>query len=258
MVNPAYPPQMQMPPGQGPGRPGMPGPGMPMGMGPGPGIPQANMTRRGTPKAVPIVVSAGLAIGVFCGLYFGLGTGEKPAEAQAASAKTGDNVPPSAAPATNETTNFKSAPIDPSTGKPAVDPTAVPGTDPAAAGTPPTPGTDPAAAGTPTPPTPPTPAAPAEVSVELTFEVTPPEATVTIDDEPVTGGKATIKFTGDEKTFRVVGKASGFKSYDKKVTIAKDATAQTIEVKLSKKSSGGGTRPPKGNDREPPGGLIDL
>src|SRR4051794_5877643 len=31
--------------------------------------------RRGTSRAVPIVVSAGLAIGTFCGLLFGLGTG---------------------------------------------------------------------------------------------------------------------------------------------------------------------------------------
>jgi hypothetical protein len=32
--------------------------------------------RRGTSKTVPVVVSAGLAVGVFCGLLFGLGTGD--------------------------------------------------------------------------------------------------------------------------------------------------------------------------------------
>ena len=31
--------------------------------------------QRRTPRAVPIVVSAGLSVGVFCGLLFGLGTG---------------------------------------------------------------------------------------------------------------------------------------------------------------------------------------
>jgi hypothetical protein len=215
----------------------------------GGGIPQASMVRRGTPKAVPIVVSAGLAIGVFCGLYFGLGTGEKAAAAEGTTAgTTGSNAPPTAAPATDKTTSFQSAPPDPSTAKPATDPTAAAPT-PGSAAAPP--GTDPA--GTPTPPTPPP---PAEVSVELTFEATPDDVTITIDDEPVVGGKATIKFTGDEKTIRVVGKASGYKSYDKKITVAKDATAQTIEVKLHKKSSGG-PRPPR-PDRDPPGGLIDL
>src|SRR5262245_62755761 len=32
--------------------------------------------RQVTAKVVPVVVSAGLAIGVFCGLLFGLGTGK--------------------------------------------------------------------------------------------------------------------------------------------------------------------------------------
>src|SRR5262245_39188638 len=33
--------------------------------------------RQGTSKIVPVVVSAGLAVGVFCGLLFGLGTGKR-------------------------------------------------------------------------------------------------------------------------------------------------------------------------------------
>src|SRR3982751_647736 len=32
--------------------------------------------RQGTSKVVPVVVSAGLAVGVFCGLLFGVGTGK--------------------------------------------------------------------------------------------------------------------------------------------------------------------------------------
>ena len=35
--------------------------------------------RRGTSKAMPVVVSAGLAVGVFCGLLFGVGTGKSSA-----------------------------------------------------------------------------------------------------------------------------------------------------------------------------------
>jgi hypothetical protein len=47
--------------------------------------------KRGTSKAVPVVVSAGLAVGVFCGLLFGLGTGDA-VEAVAAPAPKTDKV----------------------------------------------------------------------------------------------------------------------------------------------------------------------
>src|SRR5437764_12153583 len=39
-------------------------------------VPPPKPARPGTSKAVPVVVSAGLAVGVFCGLLFGLGTGD--------------------------------------------------------------------------------------------------------------------------------------------------------------------------------------
>src|SRR5436190_24020305 len=80
MANPGYMPG-QMPPGMGP--PGMPGGmGGPPGMGGPMGGPQMGgmpprQVRRGTSKAVPVVVSAGLAVGVFCGLLFGVGTGKE-------------------------------------------------------------------------------------------------------------------------------------------------------------------------------------
>src|ERR1051325_4886822 len=60
MANPGpYPPMGQMQPMGG-------GPMGPMGMRP--------QVRQGTSHVVPVVVSAGLAVGVFCGLLFGLGT----------------------------------------------------------------------------------------------------------------------------------------------------------------------------------------
>jgi hypothetical protein len=49
--------------------------GPPMGMPP-------PVRRGGVSKAVPVVVSAGLAVGVFCGLLFGIGTGKKDAIAR--------------------------------------------------------------------------------------------------------------------------------------------------------------------------------
>lgn len=78
MANPQYPmqpPQMQQqqPMGQ-----------MPQQAAPPPPKP----AKSGTSKMVPIVVSAGLAVGTFCGLLFGLGTGE-PADA---SPSSGNNV----------------------------------------------------------------------------------------------------------------------------------------------------------------------
>src|SRR5690349_14216371 len=79
MAAPGYP---QQPPMGGPPMGGPPMGGPPMG-GPPMNGPQTGMRppRRGTSKAVPIVVSAGLAVGVFFGLLFGVG---KKSEAVAA------------------------------------------------------------------------------------------------------------------------------------------------------------------------------
>src|ERR1043165_9167347 len=45
--------------------------------------------RQGTSKVVPVVVSAGLAVGVFCGLLFGVGTGK---HSEAAPEKASNNA----------------------------------------------------------------------------------------------------------------------------------------------------------------------
>ena len=66
-----------MPPGMPPGMGGPPMGGPPTG-GPPTGQGMRPM-RRGTSKAIPVVVSAGLAVGVFCGLLFGVGTGKSSA-----------------------------------------------------------------------------------------------------------------------------------------------------------------------------------
>jgi hypothetical protein len=72
-----------------PGYPQMGQPGMGMGgIGNMPPMQPPRPPRRGTSRAVPVVVSAGLAVGVFCGLLFGLGTGDK-AEAKPS---TGNNL----------------------------------------------------------------------------------------------------------------------------------------------------------------------
>ena len=51
--------------------------------------PMPRPVRQGTSRAVPVVVSAGLAVGVFCGLLFGVG---KKNDAVAAAPASGTNV----------------------------------------------------------------------------------------------------------------------------------------------------------------------
>src|SRR2546423_6128527 len=69
--------------------------------------------RQGTSKAVPVVVSAGLAVGVFCGLLFGLGTGKAKASAPSSGSniKKDDDGSPGAAPAGLGATEAKPAPV---------------------------------------------------------------------------------------------------------------------------------------------------
>src|SRR6478752_957342 len=101
-------------------------PGYPMGqqMPMGGAAPMQKPVRRGTSKAVPVVVSAGLAVGVFCGLLFGVGTGKaKAAEAAPAgnnvkkdSDKAADNAAPAGLGATSTTPTPKpTTPTTPTT-----------------------------------------------------------------------------------------------------------------------------------------------
>ncbi|MEZ4401973.1 MAG: PEGA domain-containing protein [Kofleriaceae bacterium] len=199
--------------------------------------------RGGTPKIIPILVSIGVAAGTFSGLYFGLGT--KSDEVAAAGDGAGTNG------------------------------SATPGTDPAGPGL---------AANTGGDPPPPAvaidagvdaaevAAAPVDAGVDAAAVVTPPAAQVatlqvtidpadvggevTVDGKPLDSGKATIELVNGKKTVRVIGKASGYRTFDKKMTIDGDST---VTVKLVKRSgsSGGSTRPPHTGGKGP-GGKIDL
>src|SRR3954468_21673179 len=106
MATPGYP-QMGGPMGQMPmgGQPGG-GYGAPMGQGP---QTMQRPVKRGTSKAVPVVVSAGLAVGVFCGLLFGVGVDKGEAAPPSTShpmKKSGDDgakeVPEALKPTVNE------------------------------------------------------------------------------------------------------------------------------------------------------------
>ncbi len=236
-----------------------------------------NVTKGGTSRAVPVVVSAGLAIGVFCGLLFGVGI---PDDANAGPS-TGNNVKsaevdttPTPTPTASSSTATKPtttvATTKPVTNAGSAAPTASAGTT-AAAGT--TAGAGSAATGTKpaagagsgsAPPT--VAAAPALKKVKLIVEVKPDTvaatAKITVDKQDLTGGTMELEIPGDgKKEVKVVVKATGYKTVEQKVEVEGDVT---VKVELIKRSGGGGggtpSRPPTGGGKKKPAGsgLIDI
>jgi hypothetical protein len=203
--------------------------------------------RRATSKAVPIVVSAGLAVGVFFGLLFGVG--KKPQAVAAAPAKG------SAAEPTEERTP------DPNAGlaRPAATPTNE--TAPAA-------GSATAAAGSAVAATETAASAPGAAAtltedkkIKLTVTIKPEaaakDAKLIIDGKQVDG--MTVELPAATKSVKVEVKAAGYRSVEKKIDLAGGDTA--IELEMAKRPSSGtpGVRPPKRPDRPPGGGgLIDI
>ncbi len=278
MANPGYPQQPMQP---------QPMHQQPMGQMPH-GAPAP--VKRGTSKIVPVVVSAGLAVGTFCGLLFGVGTGEvdaspsssevkkdepkqddtpnpsasaKPTETKPSEVKPA--TPPSAGSATPTVAAGSAAPAAgsaaPAAGSAA--PAAGSGTTTAAAGsgatTPPTSGAGSAAAK-------PTVAAaePAVKKPKLTVEVTPESvaatAKITVDGKAIDSNAIEIDLGKDaKKEVKIVVKAAGYKTVEQKVEIDSDVA---VKIELIKRPSApaGGTRPNTGTPpkKKPPGGLIDI
>ncbi len=244
-----------------------------------------NVAKSGTSRAVPVVISAGLAVGVFCGLLFGVGIPEdanagpstgnnaKPAETDTtptptptASSSTATKPPPPVAatkPATPTTA--------PATGSGSAATTASAGTTTGSAGT--TAGSGSAAttgakpvagAGSATPTVA---AAPVLKKVKLIVEVKPDTvaatAKITVDKQDITGGTMELEIPGDgKKEVKVVVKATGYKTVEQKVEVEGDVTVKVELIKRSGGGSGGGTpsRPPTGGGKKKPpgGGLIDI
>ena len=211
--------------------------------------------RHGTSKAVPVVVSAGLAVGVFCGLLFGVGTGQKKADAApsaASNVKKEDDSNKNAAPeglgassATPTPTPTPATPTTPAAGSAAV----------------PTVATGSAAA----PTTPTTPAKPAEKMVKVVIKVVPDTAQsaakISIDGTAITGNETDIPLS--KKSVKIVIKTDGYRTAEKKLDLI-DGDQMTVELPLSKRPAGGGgggVHAPKRPDRPPSnsgGGLIDI
>jgi hypothetical protein len=248
--------------------------GMPPPMGPGMGPMQGPMSgpagmrpmRRGTSKTVPVVVSAGLAVGVFCGLLFGLGTGDD----ASASTGTGSSVTKDKDTRADVPDVLMAKPADPTTTPP---PKREGSADGSAAGS----GSAALAAGSNAGSAAGPGAGSAEPAVKMTkliIEIKPDEAAaaakITVDgkDTPATSELE----MGDEKKKKILImiKAAGFKDFQHEGEVEGPPSTETkfsFELQKKPKPSGGGGLPrpetPRGNSggTKPggkKGGLIDI
>ena len=228
MANPGYPP--------------MGGSMQPMGPMGAMGMPR-QAVRQGTSHMVPIVVSAGLAIGVFCGLLFGLGTKHEPEPVKVSNGvKPHDDGP---APDTASATPTPSKPAvkppqpPPATGSNAG--TAAATTGGAAATTANAAATG-SAAGTGAAAVEPK---PGKLTIDIKPDSAAQAAKILVDGKPVTGIPINVPFDKGvtKKTLKVLVQVPGYKDIEKDVEIESDRPA-TIAIDLGKArpaTSGGGT-----------------
>ena len=93
-------------------------------------------------------------------------------------------------------------------------------------------------------------AQPAMVQATVQFSPTPANAEITIDGVLVDGGVAQVELSHGKKVVKIIAKASGYRTYEKKVTITGD---QVVAFKMSKRSAGS-----SGHSGTGPGDKIDL
>jgi hypothetical protein len=217
MANPGYPPMggpMQPTGGAPMGPMGPGGPMGPMGMGMGMGM---QPVRQGTSHIVPVVVAAGLAVGVFCGLLFGLGTkhevapsrgstGAKQSEEsqiQTAQVSMGTKLPPRSA------TGSAGSAAAGATGS------AAPAGNAGGSGS--------AAAGAGGPPGP----GPGKLKIDIEPETAAHAAKVFVDGIQITGTTVDIPFDGDatKKSVKIVVKVPGYKDMEKTIEVESDASS---------------------------------
>jgi hypothetical protein len=193
--------------------------------------------RQGTSKVVPVVVSAGLAVGVFCGLLFGVGTGKHseaaPEKASNNVKRADDNFTPESMANPNVKIPDKNAPKA--------------GSNAGAAGGS---GQAGSAAGTADPAVKPT-----KLIVEIKPETAAQNAKVFIDGKQVEGMSADIALDpgATKKTVKVLVKAQGYKDIDQDVDVEGDSV--TVKLELSKgRSTSTATPGSDGNNASASGG----
>ncbi len=276
MANPGYPmqPQPMMQPPMGTGQ----GPAQ----APVPAMQQPRVMRRGTSKAVPVIISAGLAVGVFCGLLFGLGVDQ---DVAVASTVTTAETP-------KKKDNDVAAPFQPETKKDVQVPSLAPQVVNKDGTTTPVKADAGSGSAKPTEKTEPPP--PLKVNGTLKVEIEPADAAkaakLTVEGKDVEGVSYELDMTEDfkaatkdlkpdakkpevKKELKVVVKAPGFRDFTGKVDVVAERDT-TFKVTMQKRSSGGGNgglpRPPPGGYvkppnpgggqkcKKPPCGLIDI
>jgi len=240
--------------------------------GPPMGAPPMQPMRRGVSKAVPVVVSAGLAVGVFCGLLFGVGTGKKDAVA-APSKGTNHKEAKDDTPTTpvGETQN-KITPTD------KIQPKGMGSGVVVANGSGAGSGSATAMAGSAAGSA----AAVAPKTTKVVIKVKPDAAAsvakIQIDGKDIEG--SSIDVPADKKSVKIAVTATGYHSFEPK-SYDVSGDDMTVEIELTKRGGGGGgspgfggtdthrptvpTRPPGGDTgtkpppkKKPPGGLIDI
>jgi len=221
--------------------------------------------RRGTPKAVPVIVSAGLAVGVFCGLLFGLGTGDEVHAAAGSGEKKfvstkidgTEDAPQTGSVVTPPKSVTSGQPTPQGTGSAAQAGSGSASAATVAAGSAADAGS---AAGSAAPVAEPA-AKTAKLIVEIKPETIASAAKITVDGSAVTGGEFEVPLgEATKKEVKVVVEAKGYKDVEQKVEVEGDTT---LKIEMVKRSSGGGLkRPPppggSGKKKKTGGGLIDI
>jgi hypothetical protein len=192
--------------------------------------------RRGTSRAVPVVVSAGLAVGVFCGLLFGLGTGAEAKPASGSNVKAHQADDSSVIPVYANTPATTKLAIKPGTGSGSAGSgggigsamIAMAGGSAAGSG-----------AGSAM--------AVAPKTMKVTFKIDPEAAgsgaTITVDGKPITG--TSMEIPPDTKQIHVQVAATGYHSYDTKADVSGQAGDEhTVSVTLVKRSTSSGAGSP--------------
>jgi len=194
-------------------------------MGPMGGMPPRPPMRQGTSRMVPVAVSAGLAVGVFCGLLFGLGTGKKNASAEPPKVSNGakhtdDSYTPGEL-------NSSVKPPDknaPKAGSAVAANTGSAGSNAGSAGS--------AAAGSNDT------AEPTIKSTKLVVEIKPdsaaPAAKIFLDGKLITSPTVTIDLDPGttKKKVKVLVKAIGYKDVEQEIEVEGEST--TLKLELSK------------------------
>lgn len=219
-----------------------PGPYPPMGgqmqpmggppMGPM-GIPRPPL-RQGTSRMVPVVVAAGLSVGVFCGLLFGLGTG-----------KHAEPIKATNGPRASAESQIQTAQVNTGTKIPERPPIAPPAGSAAAAAAVGSAGSAGASAEPPT-------------TGKLTLEIKPDNvaqvARISVDGKPITGLSTDVAFEPGvtRRTVKVLVQVPGYKDIERSLDVERDGESSlALDMKGIRPIAGGSA--PTGDGASAPG-----